>query len=190
MVFSSKTERKNALAGRGPIVDRARQGLYKIAGQFGTITKKTDTQAFVTTDDGLDLVLAYDMGNYLFSRVYNLTITANVPVDRGLPHNLVLSHKSKEGPFLEPAKGAGMITETSQRNLDAFNKDLLVRLKSIDLLKLDISIKDDASRITVIPIGGSFVWVFIPPIFQPTSFPQGEQKRIIELVRAISSWRS
>jgi len=54
-------------------------------------------------------------------------------------------------------------------------------LAKIDMLKSTLADR----MLTLTPMGGSYVWVLIPPVFKATAFPPGEPDRILELIRAI-----
>lgn len=170
--------RKHALAGHGPIVDRARQALGRVAEQFGTVTASAQTSVSVRTRDGIDLTLSYDPGNYIFSRVYNLTVEVVLPAATAVPAAAKLSHRERSGPrYVAPG--------TPAAGLHRLNEAAAEHLRRIDLHSSTITTRSGARVLTVTPLGGSFVWVLIPPVFTATAFPPGEPERILDLVRAI-----
>lgn len=190
MIPASKTERRNPLVGRGPIVDRARLGLGRVAEQFGTVTHKNLTHVKVKTDDGMDLTMTFEPGNYIFSRVYNLVVQARLPIAPELPTRMVLSHKTDNGPrFLAKSASSTSVSSETSAALKQFNDYLRPHFDSVDLLRSEILVRGDVATITVTPIGGAYVWVFIPPIFHVTAFPEGEPGRIRKLISAIGRWR-
>ncbi|WP_309131169.1 hypothetical protein [Brevibacterium sp.] len=187
---------KNALDGDGPIVDRARQALYRVAAQFGEVTDRERTQATVTTPDGLELVFAYDNGNYIFSRVYNLSISTVLPMGTEVQAGTEVAFKGSAGPAFVPAKTAGGLavartatttassatTTSAMADLNAVAGD---HLRGIDLLSAQVRSQAGRRVLHLTPMGGSFVWVLIPPVFKATAFPPGEPGRILELIRAL-----
>lgn len=176
-------QRKHALAGRGPIVDRARQALRIVAGRFGEVVTSTETSVEVRTEDGIELTLSYDPGNYIFSRVYNLTISADLPAGSPVPAGLELSHRERAGAkYVAARSGSGSASPVVLRRL---NEAAAPHLKGIDLHSSKTSVRNGGRSLTVIPLGGSFVWVLIPPVFKATAFPQGEPARILDLIRAV-----
>lgn len=170
--------RRHALAGQGPIVDRARHALRHVAAQFGAITGSTQTSVSVRTHDGIDLTLSYDSGNYIFSRVYNLTIAVDLPAGSTVPAAATLSHRERSGPRYVGAGG-------DSQGMHRLNESAAGHLRRIDLHSSTITTRSEVRVLTVTPLGGSFVWVLIPPVFKATAFPQGETERILGLVRAI-----
>ena len=184
-------QRKHALAGHGPIVDRARQALRHVAGQFGEVTASTDTSVEVRTEDGIELTLSYDPGNYIFSRVYNLTISVDLPTGSPVPAGLELSHRDRAGAKYvaagsgsgsRSAPGSGSVAPGALRRL---NEAAAAHLNGIDLHSSRTSVRNGRRSLTLTPLGGSFVWVLIPPVFKATAFPKGEPARILDLIRAI-----
>lgn len=188
--------RRDPLAGDGPIASRARTGLRRVAAQFGEIVADDRTSVTVRTADGVPLRLGYTLGDYVFSRVYNLTVTARVP--DAVPAGLELSHRGRGG--------ARFVARSAARNSAAQNSAVqhgpapaeLERLAAvagshldgIDLVSARTSGADGARTATFTPLGGSFVWVLIPPVFQTTAFPPGEPDRIAALVRELRAFGS
>lgn len=190
-VKQPRRSRRHPLTGNGPIVDRARAALARTAAQFGEVTGTDQTFATARTHDGITLTFSYDPGNYVFSRVYNLTITATLPATSAAPARIELSHRDRRGPRFVGVRGTGPSTES----LVGINGALGERLRSIDLVSARI--EGSGSRadsgagsrtVTLTPMGGSYVWVLIPPVFKATAFPAGEPERIVDLVRALRDW--
>jgi len=176
----SKKERKHALAGNGPIVDRARDALRRVAPQFGNVIEATQTSVTVRTGDGIELSLSYDPGNFVFSRVYNLTISTALPAGSGAPSGVRISHKDRAGSrYIKEGAGA----ETAA--VDRLNLAARPHLGGIDVLSSAISARNGERIFTVTPLGGSYVWVLIPPVFKATALPPGEPDRILALIRAV-----
>ncbi len=173
---------RHALAGHGPIVDRARSALRRVAAQFGEITGSTQTDVEVRTTDGIVLRLSYDPGNYVFSRVYNLTITAVLPSDTPIPAGLRLSHRARTGAAYVPSRSS----DVAAPGVEALNRVLRSHLAGIDLHSSTTAMSRGRKTITLSPLGGSFVWVLIPPVFKATAFPPGEPGRILDLIRDVS----
>lgn len=170
---------KHPLAGNGPIVDRARRALRMVAEEFGTVTDTDQTSVRVRTEDGIPLTLSYQPGNYLFSRVYGLTVSTRLPQGCGAPNGVKLAHRSRPGGVFVPERGASTSTSAVERLNDATEP----HLTRIDTVSARISER----TLTLTPMGGSYVWVLIPPVFKATAFPKGEPRRIIELIRAVRS---
>lgn len=186
-----RRSRRHPLTGNGPIVDRARAALTRTAAQFGEVTGKDQTSVTARTPDGITLTFSYDPGNYVFSRVYNLSITATLPATSAAPARIELSHRDRRGPRFVGARSGG----PSAESLVGINGALGARLRSIDLISARIegsgSRADSGSgsrTVTLTPMGGSYVWVLIPPVFKATAFPAGEPERIVDLVRALRDW--
>lgn len=175
--------RKHALAGNGLIVDRARRALRLVAEQFGEVQKTEHTFVTVRTDDGMLLTLSYDPGNYVFSRVYNLTVTAELPKESKIPAGISLSHRGGKGAYYV-RKGSS----TPDPLLDDLNASLREKLASIDTLSSRVEFSGKARTVTLTPLGGSYVWVLIPPVFKATAFPKGEPDRILDLLRSMRDW--
>lgn len=175
--------RKHALAGNGLIIARARRALHQVAEQFGELQSATQTDVKVRTHDGIDLTLSYNPGNYVFSRVYNLTVTAALPDSSAAPSAIKLSFKGKDGVHYVRKDGSA-----GGPALQQLNETLRTQMSKIDLYSSDISKTNGVRRITVVPLGGSYVWVLIPPVFKATTFPQGEPDRIVDLIRAVRSF--
>ena len=174
--------RKHPLAGEGPIVDRARRALSFTAEQFGEVRRVDRTTVEVRTDDGIDLVLSYDPGNFIFSRVYALTVSTVLPDAVVVPSGLKLSHRGtpRGGAFVSERSA----TSQPSQELDRLNAAVAPHLARIDLVHAKIS--GSARRsLTLSPMGGAFVWVLIPPVFKATAFPPGEPARILDLIRAV-----
>ncbi|WGW10590.1 hypothetical protein LWF01_10615 [Saxibacter everestensis] len=191
----TRKPRKNALEGDGPIVDRARQALHQIAAQFGEVSHRGRTRALVTTSDGIDLVLEYEPGNYVFSRVYNLRIKTTLPSDTAVPAGLGVSYRGADAPAFVSEAGLGkprgeVRAPVAERTaptavIDALNTIVRDHLRGVDLVSSRVEIEGGRRVLHLTPMGGSFVWVLIPPIFKATAFPSGEPGRILELVRAL-----
>lgn len=173
-------ERKHALAGNGPIVDRARDALHRVALQFGNVIGTTQTSVAVRTTDGIELSLSYDPGNFVFSRVYNLTISTVLPTGSWAPSGVRISHKDRGGPrYIK--EGADAATAA----VDRLNTAARPHLDGIDVLSSAITTRDGKRIFTMTPLGGSYVWVLIPPVFKATALPPGEPDRILALIRAV-----
>ncbi|MBC9937072.1 MULTISPECIES: hypothetical protein [unclassified Leucobacter] len=173
-------ERTHALAGRGPIVDRARQALRHVATQFGEIVECDDTTVRARSADGIEVVLSYAPGNYVFSRVYNLTIEAELP-SAGYPAGVTITHKHRSGPRFTQGKDF----RSGQLSLAQLNAACAAQLDAIDVLQAGITGAGTTRTLRITPMGGSYVWVLIPPVFKATSFPPGEPDRILQLVRSV-----
>lgn len=176
--------RRHALEGQGVIVTRARAALRRVAAQFGEITSADDVSVEVRTADGLRLALSYDPGNYIFSRVYNLTIAVDLPADSAVPGDVVLSHRGGSPHYARSGAAA------AGPELDALNRELQAHFDGIDLIRSRITGAGGRRRVVLTPMGGSYVWVLIPPVFSATAFPAGEPERILALIRALASWRA
>lgn len=159
-------------------MDRARRALGQVAAQFGTVSDTTDTEVRVITSDGLQLTLSYDPGNYIFSRVYNLTVTARLPEGSPLPVARLV-HRGAQGPRFVSVNGADSAA------LAELNRVVAPHLSGIDVYASRIDGSSSKRSITVTPLGGSYVWVLIPPVFKSTAFPPGEPERILALIRAV-----
>lgn len=182
--------KRHALAGEGPIVNRARAALRHVAEQFGTITETDPTTVSVRTPDGIPLVLSYDPGNYVFSRVYNLTITAPLPEDSPIPAGISLSHRERGGArYVRSAGAPASGGRAASGRLAQLNEALRDHVDGIDLLTSRVSDGGTGRSLTITPMGGSYVWVLIPPVFKATAFPAGEPQRILSLIREFRTWR-
>lgn len=170
--------RKHALAGNGLIVDRARRALRHVAEQFGEVGRITQTTVEVRTHDGIDLTLSYNPGNYVFSRVYNLTVTAALPEASAAPSAVELTFKGGEAHYIRKDGG-------DSAALGRLNRVARPHLSKIDMHSSSIGKERGVRRITVVPLGGAYVWVLIPPVFKATAFPPGEPDRILDLIRAV-----
>lgn len=186
IVTSPAAPRRHALSGNGPIVDRARAALHAVAAQFGTVLGSTQTEVAVRTSDGIPLTFSYDPGNYVFSRVYNLTITTALPAGSDLPAGLRLTHRPRHGAEYVAARA---VTVDAAR-LRALNDIARTHLSGIDLSSSTITTRAGRRMLTLTPLGGSFVWVLIPPVFKATAFPPGEPARILDLIRAVRGRRA
>lgn len=182
----SPRARRHALEGQGLIVNRARAALGRVATQFGEVTRVDHTSVEVRTADGMSLTLSYDPGNYVFSRVYNLTVTATLPAESAVPGDIVLTHRGRGGSRYARKGASG----PADRRIDALNAAVSGHLAKIDLLKSETAGPAGARKVTLTPMGGSYVWVLIPPVFKATAFPAGEPERIIDLIRALGAWRA
>ena len=180
-MIRQRKERRHALAGDGPIVGRARAALRRVAEQFGEVTSTDRTTVTVRTPEGLVLELSYDPGNYVFSRVYNLTIRAALPASSRVPGGITVSHRDRGGPRFEGA-------QAGSRTLDALNREFGAQLGGIDLLRGEVAGAGNDRSVTLTPLGGSFVWVLLPPVFHATAFPAGEPQRIRTLIAALADW--
>ena len=176
----STKERKHALAGNGPIVDRARAALGRVALQFGSVIGTTHTSVTVRTGDGIVLSLSYDPGNFVFSRVYNLTVSTVLPAGSGAPSGVRVSHKDRSGArYVKQDAGA------STAAVDRLNLAVRPHIDGIDVHSSAITAKGGERTFSVTPLGGSYVWVLIPPVFKATALPPGEPDRILALIRAV-----
>ncbi len=172
---------KHPLAGSGPIVDRARQALARTAAEFGEVYATTHTTVSTRSADGIELELSYAPGNYLFSRVYGLTITARLPHHDAVPRGVKLTHRgAQRGGTFVSARGAA----ADAAALQVLNATATSHLAAVDLLDATIS-SSGPTTLSLTPMGGSYVWVLIPPVFKATAFPPGEPERLLNLVRAI-----
>lgn len=178
----ARRPRKHPLAGEGPIVDRARRALRFTAEQFGEVLRADRTTVEVYTDDGIDLVLSYDPGNFIFSRVYAFTVSTVLPDAVAVPGGVKLSHRgTPRGGAFVPERGAA---PSASRDLERLNAAASPHLARVDMVHAGIS--GSARRtLTLSPMGGAFVWVLIPPVFKATAFPPGEPARILDLIRAV-----
>ena len=179
-----RRERKHPLAGEGPIVDRARRALRFTAEQFGTVRRSDRTTVEVRTEDGIDLVLSYDPGNFIFSRVYAFTVSTMLPDSTAVPSGVKLTHRGtpRGGAFVS-GRGTGADPSASPL-LARLNAAASPHLARIDMVHAGIS-GSSRRTLTLSPMGGAFVWVLIPPVFKATAFPQGEPARILDLIRAV-----
>lgn len=171
--------RREALAGNGPIVDRARAALKHTAAQFGTVTGTDQTSVSVRTACGIPLTLSYNPGNYIFSRVYNLRISVSLPADTRVPSGIELSFAEKGAVKYRPKK-SGQSRPAPGPRLNALNARIGDQLARIDLIESAV----EGRTLSIVPMGGSYVWVLIPPVFKATAFPAGEVARIIDLIRS------
>lgn len=176
--------RKHALAGDGPIVSRARAALRRAAEQFGRIESVSRTEAVVRTDDGIRVTLSYDPGNYVFSRVYNLTVSAELPAESAVPANIEVTHRGRAGARFV-AKG----NHATPARLTELNSAVAGSLAGVDLVSARVTAQRGIRAVTVTPLGGSFVWVLLPPVFHATAFPAGEPARILDLIRELRGWQ-
>ncbi|QYM75830.1 hypothetical protein [Leucobacter luti] len=176
-----RTPRKHPLAGNGPIVDRARQALRFTAEQFGEVTGADQTTVSVRTADGLDLALSYEPGNYVFSRVYALTVSTQLPASTAIPRGVKLVHRG-------PQRGGTFVADRGSlpdsRAVARLNAITAEHLGTIDMVRASIA-QTGQRTLTLSPMGGAYVWVMIPPVFKATAFPPGEPERILALIRAV-----
>lgn len=174
--------RRHALAGNGPVVDRARRALRTTAEQFGEVVRSDRTTVEVRTSDGIELVLSYDPGNFIFSRVYAFTVSVKLPRESGVPAGVKLVHRgSQPGGTFVPDRGAA----PDYRSLARLNAAAAPHLAGIDMVRGTVSGVGGARTLTLSPMGGAFVWVLLPPVFKATAFPSGEPDRILALIRAV-----
>lgn len=164
----------------GPIADRARVALRTVAEQFGRVEQMTKTAVSVDTGEGFNLNLHYELGNFLFSRVYNLQITSALPDTVSFSRDLSLSYRGSVSP-----RFIGKASAVHEEETAKLNDVVRPLLSSIDLASANVDTVGGASKLTLSPLGGSFVWVLIPPIFKVTAFPTGEPARIINLITTI-----
>lgn len=172
--------RKHPLSGHGPIVDRARQALRFVAAQFGDVQKISQTNVTVRTHDDIEVTLSYAPGNYIFSRVYNLTVAVALPASSAAPTDVKLSHWERGGVRYRSVAGG-----EPSRAVRQLNEKAEPLIAGIDLHASTITTEKGVRTLTVTPLGGSYVWVLIPPVFKSTTFPAGEPDRILALIRAI-----
>lgn len=172
--------RRDALAGEGLIVNRARAALKHTAAGFGTITTSDHTSVTVRTHDGIQLKLSYNPGNYIFSRVYNLRISTVLPDGSQAPGNIELSFREKGSAKFLPKKQGSQPRPAAGPRLNALNARISAQLSKIDLLESSV----EGRTLTLVPMGGSYVWVLIPPVFKATAFPAGEVDRLLDLIRS------
>ncbi|MFF8818397.1 hypothetical protein ACF07D_10425 [Leucobacter sp. NPDC015123] len=192
--------RKHPLAGSGPIVDRARAALLRTATEFGEVVASDMTSVTARTRDGIDVTLSYEGGNFVFSRVYNLTLSVALPAESDVPTGLKLSHRARSGPqFVRAGSGAGGAGLPAARPaaasssggggaLAALHRSVGDLLRGVDLVTATVSGPRTSRTLTLTPMGGSYVWVLIPPVFKATAFPAGEPERLLEIVRALRTW--
>ncbi|WP_291280255.1 hypothetical protein [Galactobacter sp.] len=174
-----RSKNKNPLESDGPVVNRARASLFSVAKLLGRVRKQGTTSVVVTTDHGLDLTLNYAHNNYLLSRVYNLEISLDLPLD-GLPPGLKLSYAGGQGPRF------GGTSELSRRAAGQLNDVIADDFRGIDILNARTTRHEGGVRLTLTPMGGAFVWVLLPPVFKTIAFPPGEIGRIQDLFRRIN----
>jgi hypothetical protein len=187
--------RKHPLAGSGLIVDRARAALLRTATEFGDVVASDQTTVTARTPDGFDVTLSYEGGNFVFSRVYNLTLSVALPAESDVPTGLKLSHRARTGPQFVRA-GSGASVSAGQpgaggalaARLAALHGSVGDRLRSVDLVAATVSGPRTSRTLTLTPMGGSYVWVLIPPVFKATAFPAGEPERLLDIVRALRTW--
>lgn len=184
----ARRARRHPLAGAGPIVDRARAALARTAKEFGTVVRKDETSVTARTADGIDVTLSYDGGNFIFSRVYNLTLTASLPAESDVPTGLALSHRERSGPRFVRGANRDAARTVEGPELAALNTSISAQLRAVDLLSASVSGTRGARRLTLTPMGGSYVWVLIPPVFKATAFPAGEPERLLDIIRQLRSW--
>lgn len=178
--------RKHPLAGSGPIVDRARAALARTATEFGEVIASDQTTVTARTADGVDVTLSYEGGNFVFSRVYNLTLSVALPAESDVPTGLKLSHRARSGPqFVRAAAAAGGALAS---RLAALHRSVGDKLRDVDLVAATVSGPRTSRTLTLTPMGGSYVWVLIPPVFKATAFPAGEPERLLDIVRALRNW--
>lgn len=200
--------RKHPLAGSGPIADRARAALLRTANEFGEVVANDQTSVTARTQDGFDVTLSYEGGNFVFSRVYNLTLSVTLPPESDVPTGLKLSHRARSGPqFVRVSSGPGGAGLPGARPADAgssgggpsgggalaarlaaLHRSVGDRLRDVDLVAATVSGPRTSRTLTLTPMGGSYVWVLIPPVFKATAFPAGEPERLLDILRALRTW--
>src|SRR5690606_33239892 len=152
---------RDALEGEGPIVNRARSALKNTAAQFGTVTSFDRKTVTVLTARRLTLAFSYTSGNYLFSRVYHLIISVGLPPQTRVPTEIELSFNGKGAPEFHPKRKTRSLRPTAGPRLNALNAQISAQLREIDLIQSEVT----GRTLNVVPLGGSFVWVLIPPVF-------------------------
>ena len=176
--------RRHPLAGHGPIVDRARAALARTAAEFGEVVRREQTSVTARTSDGTEVTLSYDGGNFVFSRVYNLTVEIALPEASDVPTGLTLSHRERSGPrFVRSGSRS-----SADPRLDALHAAVGAQLRAVDLVSARVSGPRATRTLTLTPLGGSYVWVLIPPVFKATAFPAGEPERLLEIARTLRDW--
>lgn len=187
-MFGRRAQRpkRHALTGNGPIVHRARLALRDVAPLFGEVRETDDTAVVVTTPAGARVTLTYLPGNYVFSRVYNLDVSIELPEESPIPVGVKLVHRGRGGSVF--AGGTG--DAAAERAAAALTRSTARAIASIDTLTAQVDADGEARRFHLTPLGGSFVWVFIPPIGTWTRFPEGEPARIVALLERIAGFRS
>lgn len=189
-----KRARRDPLAGEGVIVNRARAALKMTAQQFGTVIDTDQTSVTVRTAGGLRLTLRYDGGNYIFSRVYNLRVSMMLPADTLVPAELEISHRGKAGiRYVRSRSSAAKPGEfqaeaSTSPAINDLNQRLQPLLRGIDVVSGLVQGPRNQRDFSLVPMGGSYVWVLIPPVFKATAFPVGEPERIIDLFQAAHDW--
>lgn len=180
-----KRARRDPLASEGVIVNRARAALKMTAQQFGTIIDSDQTSVTVRTDGGLRLTLRYDGGNYIFSRVYNLRISTTLPADTLVPADVEITHRGKAGIRFARTRSSAVAPEVvPSPAVEELNRRVHPLLQGIDVVSGRVTGPKHSREISLVPMGGSYVWVLIPPVFKATAFPAGEPERIIKLLQA------
>lgn len=174
----TKKSRRHPLTGHGPIVDRARAALKLTAAQFGEVVHSDQTSVRVRAADGFEITLSYEGGNFVFSRVYGLTISAVLPAESSVPGAIELSHRDKRGPRFVPKRAAN-----APHALAALNQTVGDSLRAVDLVSAKVTTNGSSRTLSLTPMGGSFVWVLIPPVFKATAFPAGEPDRLLHIIR-------
>ena len=61
-------------------------------------------------------------------------------------------------------------------------------MRAVDLVSARVSGPRATRTLTLTPLGGSYVWVLIPPVFKATAFPAGEPERLLEIARTLRDW--
>jgi hypothetical protein len=184
MAFSSsgyfaKSSPAHPLSKSGPINNRARKNLTAVAAQFGEVIETNASSVRVKTRDHKLLTLSYEQGNFIFSRVYNLTIRYDLPEDSSTPSDIFLKFSGKQPHFVQKAD--------RKADLSRLNAAVAEMLQTVDLHSAYVRERHGHKELTVVPLGGAFVWVLIPPVFKNIAFPQGEPKRLMRLVDRLAS---
>lgn len=193
----------------GPLQARAQRSLLTVAKQFGDVASDavpevgSGLSVDVTAaggDWGDALRLSYGKGDFIFSRVYDLTISGTVqrpsralcgPAagdgDSRVALPLELSF-TRHGSRLVPSTGAASADSAAAagRSAQRINRRLQPLLREVDLKSLSITdASDGRCRIDLVPLGGAYVWILVPPVSMTVRFPPGEPARLLHIMSTI-----
>lgn len=191
-------ERTRGGATMGPLHRRARRSLLEVASQFGTVfDEHTDAQDSETNTDLAVMVhvtrgrrhgpitLSYGKADYLFSRVYDLKVIGYG--EWGGPPTPLRVKFSRDGGHFEVGPRVPPEHAARARTMAAtLERNFAANLASVDLKSVEIvNAGDGQFKVELVPLGGAYVWLLVPPVSYSVRFPDGEQGRLLELMRGI-----
>ncbi|MCB2185576.1 MAG: DUF3156 family protein [Deltaproteobacteria bacterium] len=138
-----------------------------------------------------DIRLYHEVDKKFLGRIYALVCEARIKApagDQGAPGKLRLTYQGslrKGRPVFKTARGGGPEGLAARLNQDQELLDLLAK-QDLEYLKIFWDGDLERWRALARPLGGSFIWVALPPIRYRVKLPEGHDQYMVKAMDRIA----